>query len=115
MNCTKSIVFILALVLLCSFTMNAAAAKKHTVIQADKTFQIDGSRVRSIEIKKGDTVRFKNEDRVFHNIISFSKVKKFNTGAYGKGKSESVTFNKKGTVDVECAIHPRMRMEIIIE
>lgn len=109
-------IFVTVLVLLlCSFTVGAVVSKEITVKQEDKMFQKNGSKISTLEIKKGDSIRFKNEDSVFHNIISFSKTMKFNTGVYGKGKSESITFNKVGKVDVECAIHPRMMLEVIVQ
>jgi plastocyanin len=36
----------------------------------------------------------------------------FDLGSYPAGQSRSVTFEKAGKVQVECAIHPMMRMVI---
>ena len=103
------------MVLLFCFGANAALAKEYTVVQKDKTFMLDGKKAETIAISVGDTIRFQNEDSVFHNIFSLSKVMPFNLGAYDKGKSESVNFNKAGTINVECAIHPRMMIEVVVD
>lgn len=113
MNNTKYILS--TLLLLSSFAVNAIASEQFTIHQINKSFERNGDVVRSIEIKKGDTIHFKNKDTVIHNIVSFSKPKEFNTGPYGKGKKESVTFDKVGTIDVECAIHPRMMLKVVVE
>lgn len=89
-------------------------AKTHTIFQKDKTFMKKGSKIESISINTGDSVKFTNEDSVFHNIFSQSAINKFNLGAFGNGKSESVTFKKPGKARVECAIHPRMQLEVIV-
>jgi plastocyanin len=33
-------------------------------------------------------------------------------GSYPKGQTRKVTFNRAGTIDIECAIHPEMRMQV---
>ncbi len=71
--------------------------------------------VKHLKIKVGDTVQFINEDPFFHNVFSLSDAKTFDLGSYPKGQSKSVTFDKAGRVEVECAIHPTMRMVIDVE
>ncbi len=70
--------------------------------------------VSVLNIKVGDSVIFKNDDTVSHNIFSLSDAKPFDLGAYPAGQSRKVTFDGSGTVDVECAIHPKMKMKIIV-
>ncbi|HEC19089.1 MAG TPA: methylamine utilization protein [Gammaproteobacteria bacterium] len=90
-------------------------ADEFIVAQNNKTFKKDGKKIESITIKKGDTIRFKNEDPFFHNIFSLSDLKTFDLGSFPKGQSKTVVFDKAGTVEVECAIHPEMYMEVTIE
>ena len=66
-------------------------------------------------IKVGDTVRFTNEDPFFHNVFSLSPIKTFDLGSYPKGEYREVTFDTAGKVEVECAIHPNMRMTIEVK
>jgi plastocyanin len=87
-----------------------ALAGEYTVTQKDKTFS-----VRSLKVKVGDEVRFVNEDPFSHNIFSLSNAKSFDLGTYPKGQSKSVTFDKAGIVEVECAVHPDMKMVIEVE
>jgi len=99
-------------------TMLAAAsvqAAEITVDQHNKTFVVEGNKVEAITISVGDTLRFRNDDPFFHNIFSLSDLKTFDLGSFPKGQSKTVTFDKAGMVEVECAIHPEMYMEVTIK
>lgn len=86
--------------------LNALAAD-HTVEQKNKAFS-----VKSLKVKVGDTVNFKNMDAFNHNIFSLSDVKSFDLGSYPQGQARSVVMDKPGNVEVECSIHPDMKMVI---
>ena len=60
----------------------------------------------------GTTVDFPNDDKVFHNVFSFSEAAKFDLGLYKSGTSKSVTFRRPGVVNVYCNIHPEMISQI---
>jgi len=90
-------------------------AEEHVVAQNKKSFQLNGNKIETMTIKAGDTIRFKNEDSFFHNIFSLSDLKTFDLGSFPKGQSKSVVFDKAGTAEVECAIHPEMFMEVTIK
>lgn len=90
-------------------------AEEFTVGQKDKTFVMNGGKVEKFTVKVGDTVHFKNEDPFFHNVFSLSDVKTFDLGSYPAGQSKSVTFDKAGEADVECAIHPVMMLKIEVK
>lgn len=85
----------------------AYAATEHVVTQKAKAFS-----VKRLVVKVGEAVKFLNEDSFAHNVFSLSDAKSFDLGSYGPGASRSVTFDKAGTVEVECAVHPDMRMVI---
>jgi plastocyanin len=85
----------------------AAQADEQTVGQKNKVFT-----VQKLKIKVGDSVNFRNDDPYFHNVFSLSPAQSFDLGSYPKGQSRKVTFNKEGKIDVECAIHPEMKMVI---
>ncbi|MCV6620395.1 MAG: plastocyanin/azurin family copper-binding protein [Cellvibrionaceae bacterium] len=95
--------------LACSFSAVTMAAE-HEVGQKDKQFT-----KKSISVKVGDKVNFVNNDEIFHNVFSLSDAKLFDLGSYPKGDSRSVTFDQKGVVEVECAIHPDMKMTVNVE
>ena len=66
-----------------------------------------------VAVVQGSTIDFPNEDDVFHNVFSLSRVAGpnghgFDLGRYPKGASRSVTFNKVGIVQVFCHIHQDM-------
>ncbi len=75
--------------------------------QKDKSFS-----VKTLKIKVGDTVAFRNDDSFFHNIYSLSDVQTFDLGSFPQGQARKVIFTKPGKVEVECAIHPSMRLVI---
>lgn len=87
-----------------------AAAAEQVVSQKGKAFS-----VKKLKIKVGDSVKFLNEDAFSHNVFSLSATKSFDLGSYPQGGVKSVTFDKAGSVDVECAIHPEMTLSIEVE
>jgi plastocyanin len=90
-------------------------AQNYVVEQKNKTFVYKGIKATTLKIKLGTTVEFKNLDPYFHNVFSLSDAKLFDLGSYPQGQSRSVTFDKPGTVEVECAIHPLMKMTIEVK
>ena len=85
----------------------AAKAEDYVVSQKDKKFSAG-----ALKIKVGDSVSFKNDDPFFHNIFSLSDAQSFDLGSYPQGQARKVTFLKEGKIEVECAIHPEMKMVI---
>ena len=92
-----------------------AQAEEITVTQTDKTFKLKGTKVENLTIKVGDSIRFLNEDPWSHNIYSLSDLITFDLGSYPQGQSKSVTFNKAGKADIECAIHPAMILHLEVK
>ncbi|MCF6211431.1 MAG: methylamine utilization protein [Gammaproteobacteria bacterium] len=92
-----------------------AQAAEVTVNQHDKAFVVEGNKIETITINVGDTLRFKNDDPFFHNIFSLSDLKTFDLGSFPKGKSKTVTFDRAGMAEVECAIHPEMYIEVTVK
>lgn len=97
------------------FASPVIQAETVVVSQASKTFMVKGGKVESLTINAGDTIAFLNEDPWFHNIFSLSELKTFDLGSYAKGQSKSVTFEKPGQLDIECAIHPQMLLKVEIK
>jgi len=86
-----------------------AHAAEFEVVQLNKAFG-----TTELKVKIGDTVSFKNADPFMHNIFSLSDAKTFDLGSYPAGQSRPVSFDKPGTVEVECALHPGMKMTILV-
>ena len=97
-------VLVLAVVLGMS---HAALAADVTVVQKNKAFS-----ARSVDIKAGDRVVFMNEDSVTHNVYSVTKGLEFEIKTQEPGKSDAVQFDRTGVAVVECAIHPKMKVDV---
>lgn len=80
------------------------------VIQKDKAFDVE-----KVVIKPGDKVVFQNHDEFTHNIYSPTKGNEFNINVQRPGGSTGVTFWTEGEVEVRCAIHPKMKMTVVIK
>jgi plastocyanin len=65
-----------------------------------------------ITVKKGDTVTFANKDPITHNVYSQSPGNSFDVKTQKPGESSDVKFDAVGDADVQCAIHPSMKMPI---
>ena len=101
---------ILGILLWLLVVTTGAPAADHVVEQKGKAFS-----TKAISIKVGDSVDFKNSDPFNHNIFSLSDVKSFDLGSFPQGQSRKVLFDKPGPVEVECAIHPEMKLSIDIK
>lgn len=68
-----------------------------------------------LPIQKGTVVEFPNLDEDYHNVFSFSKVKRFDLGRYRKDeKPATQTFSQPGVVKLYCEIHEHMRGAILV-
>jgi len=84
-----------------------AHAEDHIVTQKNKAFT-----VADANIKVGDTITFRNEDTVVHNIFSLSDPMSFDLGTYAPGETRQVAFKTMGTYLIECSIHPNMKLNV---
>lgn len=96
----------LAAVALC-LVMGPALAADMVVTQRDKAFEPG-----AITVKTGQTVTFRNDDKVAHNVMSRTPGHDFNLKLQKPGEESEVTFDTPGTVEVRCAIHPRMKLTV---
>src|SRR5882672_10229281 len=69
---------------------------------------------RVIAVTVGSTVDFPNDDPIYHNVFSLSRVKAFDLGRYPKGKSRGERFDKPGLVKVFCQIHSHMSATVMV-
>lgn len=93
-----------------TMTAGAVHAGETVVSQKNKDFS-----QKSLKIKVGDSIAFRNDDPFFHNVFSLSDAASFDLGSYAQGQSKSVTFKKAGTVEIECSIHPNMKMVVEVQ
>jgi len=95
---------LLAVVMTCAMP---ALAGDQVVGQAKKAFTVG-----VVKAKVGDTVTFRNDDEFAHNVFSLSDAQSFDLGSYKKGETRTLKLATPGTIEVECAIHPEMKMKI---
>ncbi len=91
--------------LVCSAT---ALGDEVLVTQKDKAFS-----ATEITVKTTDSVVFRNDDSVAHNV--FSKDAAFNLKIQPPGDKKAVSFDKPGTYQVRCAIHPKMVLTVTVK
>jgi plastocyanin len=82
-------------------------AAEYTASQKGKKFYPE-----KLQIKVGDSVNFVNDDNTPHNIYSESPSNHFELGMYRRGQERKTVFDKPGIVQVECLIHPNMKMTV---
>lgn len=87
----------------------AGTTVKHVTIQ-NYTFA-----PRTITVKAGTKVIWKNADSFAHRLVSTNSIKTttritgmFSSSRLGKGKTFTFTYKKKGTFFYECTIHASM-------
>ena len=61
----------------------------------------------------GSTVDLPNNDRVFHNVFSFTNGKPFDLGLYPTGASKRITLDRAAVNRLYCNIHPHMGAYIV--
>jgi plastocyanin len=69
---------------------------------------------RVVAVPVGSEVQFPNDDPIYHNVFSLSRVKTFNLGRFPRGESKSVRVTKPGVVKVFCEIHSHMTATIMV-
>ena len=90
-----------------ALTAAAAYAEGATVYQEDKKFSDP-----EVTIKAGQSVVFANKDPFTHNVYSKTPGMSFDLRTQKAGESSEVKFDHAGESDVQCAIHPQMKMKI---
>jgi len=73
-----------------------------------KNFAFDPA---TVDVAKGGSVTFLNNDTVQHNVAGES----WSSGPLDPGKSFTQTFANAGTIAVRCTIHPSMTMTVNVK
>jgi len=69
----------------------------------------------SVEISRGDTLAIHNDDEYVHQVFIDSPDFKFDSREQDVGQTVEVQFPAAGTYQVLCAIHPRMRLDVVVK
>jgi len=84
-----------------------ARAGDTQIVQKDKAFS-----EQSLRIHVGDTVTFVNADTVTHNVYSVTKGCEFELQTQAPGNATAVPFARACMAQVQCAIHPKMKLRV---
>ena len=79
------------------------------ILQHEKRFS-----PRLLAVPVGSTVRFRNDDQIFHNVFSLSRPNDFDLGLYKGGLERSQKFSDPGPVSLLCNIHAAMNAFIYV-
>ncbi|MDO9710883.1 cupredoxin domain-containing protein [Paracraurococcus lichenis] len=100
----------LALAGLSAWSLATAAPARVEVRQANSSFAPG-----TLTLRAGTQVVFRNDDQLAHNVYSRTEGQAFNLGMAKPGESVERAFATPGTVDIRCAVHPRMRLTLTVE
>lgn len=103
------LIFIMAAAALTALVATANADEV-VIYQKDKMFS-----EKKITLKVGDTIKFVNADSTVHNVHSATRGHEFDLGAQQPGIDMTHTFSAQGKAKVRCAIHPKMKMSVVVE
>ena len=100
-----------AALLLGAALVTAASGEAPNTIRIDvKNFMFAPT---SMAVKAGATVTWTNMDQEPHTVMSSDGL--FRSGALDTGDSFSFKFDKPGTYQYACTIHPRMVGTVVVE
>lgn len=91
-------------------TSSAALGADHLITQTGKAFS-----TATMSARVGDTLSFRNDDPFVHNIFSLSEVQSFDLGTFAKGETRQIKLTKPGKVEIECAVHPEMKLVVEVK
>jgi plastocyanin len=86
------------------------AATPLVIIQKDRAFS-----VKEMQIHRGDTIRFSNDDEFGHQIYVQSPGFSFESDEADPGRMVDVPFPAAGDFEVHCHIHPKMRLNVHVD
>ena len=98
-----------SLALAISFLALSAKAETVEVVQVNQTFMTGEAKAATVKIKKGDKIKFKNSDKVTHNVFAESS---FDLKAQPPGDERTQSFEDEGKFTIRCAIHPKMKFNV---
>lgn len=91
---------------------SSAQAAEVEIEMKNKTFTLSDRPVMDITVKVGDKISFRNGDPFVHNVFSLTDPGSFDLGSYPKGQAKGAEFQSEGIHEVECAIHPEMKLHV---
>jgi plastocyanin len=81
-----------------------------TITQKGRSFSL-----AEVTVHVGDTLVFVNADPFKHNVYSPSDGFAFDLDVQPPGHSDRVAVTRRGSFDVLCHIHPKMKLRVKVE
>lgn len=94
---------------LCLLAGSGDAQAPKVIAQRDISFA-----PRTVTIKVGEQVIFRNDDPFGHNVYSPAQENVFDIGLQEPGTETPVTFAVSGEFTIQCRIHPKMRAKVTV-
>lgn len=94
------------------FPIAIAAMIASPAFAQDQTVEIKNFMLMTVTVTQGSTVTWVNRDQVPHTVVE--KTKLFRSAALDTGDSYSYKFDKVGTFDYFCSLHPQMVAKVIV-
>lgn len=91
----------------CATTVAALATDPMRVRQHDRQFDR-----RELTVRTGEMVRFSNDDPFLHQVYVESPDFSFDSNEQFPGEAIDVTFDRPGSYQVLCGIHPLMSLRV---
>jgi plastocyanin len=89
----------------------ALGAAPHLISQKGREFQ-----PKEVSIKRGEALQFINDDGdLLHHTYLKSDLFNFDSGDQSPGSKFEVTFTVSGQFTVRCAIHPKMKLVVVVD
>ena len=101
---------ILLPLLLFTPTLAFAADEAHTIVQKGRAFL-----PAEININRGESLSFTNNDKFIHQIYSQGPGFSFDTDEKAPGELITESFPQSGTFEVHCHIHPKMKLIVRVK
>ncbi|MBI3707884.1 MAG: methylamine utilization protein [Proteobacteria bacterium] len=102
-------IFVVAFAVAAVASWTALAAVDVLITQHDRKFS-----QASIAIKRGVRVGFTNDDPFIHHIFVSAPTMRFDSGEHAPSRTIEVPFDRIGSFEVRCAIHPKMLLEVTV-
>ncbi len=95
-----------------AWTPDVPATKSATRVRVRQTTK--GFEPHVSVVGFGATVRFENEDRVYHNAFCVQPEFPFDVGSYGPGQHKEVKMTRPGVYRVFCELHPKESAYVVV-
>ena len=100
----------------CSILPPAYAARQPLAeIDNKAAFHLQGKKTDKMADHRLATVFFNNAETTPHASYSVSKPLTLEPGVTQQNDQQSITLTKSGVAEVECAIHPDMKIRIVVQ